>query len=87
MIEAFVTEARDADQDRMSLTRMGLLLTEAERDELDQRLRDLFAEYRPRRPAADAEPWSLFVAIHPDPRPVENPVLATAPRDTIEDDD
>jgi predicted ArsR family transcriptional regulator len=87
MLEAFVAEARDADQDRMSLTRMGLLLTEAQRDELNERLRDLFEEYRPRRPIADAEPWSLFLALHPDPRPVENPVLATAPRDTIEDDD
>jgi Trp operon repressor len=87
MLEAFLAEAREADPERLLLTRMGLLLTEAEREELDQRLRDIFDEYRLRRPAADAEPWSLFFAAHPDPRPVETPMPTTTLRDTIEDDD
>jgi DNA-binding transcriptional ArsR family regulator len=87
MIEAFVTEASEADPERLLLTRLGLLLTEADRAELSQRLRDIFEEYRRRRPAPDAQPWSLFFAAHPDPRPVETPMPTATLRDTIEDDD
>jgi DNA-binding transcriptional ArsR family regulator len=87
MFEAFVAEARAAGLDNVDMIRLGVRLTAAERAELDERLYELFNDYVRREPEPASEPWSLFFAVHPDPRPVETPVPATTLRDTIEDDD
>lgn len=95
MFEAFVAEARAADIDQLTMIRLGVLLTPAQQDELNERLRALFDEYRQAAPAPGAEPWSLFYAAHPDPRPVgdsvgdrvETLVPTTTARDTIDSDD
>lgn len=87
MFDAFIGEARAVGLDRVSMTRLGVRLTEAERAELGRRLHELFDEYVRREQASDGEPWSLFFAAHPDPRPVEISVPTPAPHDTIEDDD
>jgi Trp operon repressor len=87
MFEAFVAEAREVGLEQVDMTRLGVRLTPAERAELRQRLDDLFNEYVTREQDPDGEPWSLFFAAHPDPRPVETPVPTPTPHDTIEDDD
>ncbi len=49
-------------------TRMGLRLTPDEHDELSRRMHELVEEFRLR--GSDGEPWSLFIGLHPDDRPV-----------------
>jgi DNA-binding Lrp family transcriptional regulator len=72
MFEAFVAEAHEVGLDRLNMTRLGIRLTAAQRGELHRRLQEIFDEYVRREPEPDAEPWSLFFAAHPDPRPVGN---------------
>jgi len=87
MFEAFVAEAREAGLDNVHMTRLGVRLTSVERAELEQTMHELFDRYARREQDPDGEPWSLFFAAHPDPRPVETSVPTTTLRDTIEDDD
>ena len=49
-------------------TRMGLRLTPDEYEELSRRLFDLIEEFRVRE--SGGAPWSLFIGLHPDDRPV-----------------
>jgi DNA-binding transcriptional ArsR family regulator len=53
-------------------TRLGLRLTQRELDEFNRRLKALFDEYVKRPADPDGEPWGMFFAAHPDPRPVGN---------------
>lgn len=46
----------------------GLRLTPAEKEELELRLRDLIEDFRDR--GSGGEPWSMFVGLHRDDRPV-----------------
>ena len=68
MVETFVEDARRVGFDQVDSTRMGLRLTPDERQELADRMYALVEEFRLRR--SDGEPWSLFVALHRDDRPV-----------------
>jgi predicted ArsR family transcriptional regulator len=68
MVEAFVQDATRAGFENVDSTRMGLRLTTAEREELADRIQQLVEDFRRRR--SDGEPWSLFVALHRDDRPV-----------------
>lgn len=67
LLETFLAEIAQVPPDRHDLTRLGLRLPPAQMEELGTRLAALLEEFarRPRDP--DAEPWSLFVALHPDP--------------------
>ena len=68
MVETFLEDARRVGFDQVASTRMGLRLTPGERQELADRIYALVEEFRLRR--SDGEPWSLFVALHRDDRPV-----------------
>jgi predicted ArsR family transcriptional regulator len=68
MVEAFIQDATRAGFEDFNATRMGLRLTPAERDELTTRMHELVEEFRTRD--SDGEPWSLFVGLHRDDRPV-----------------
>lgn len=68
LVEAFVQDARRVGFENVDGTRMGLRLTPAEHAELTGRLFDLVEEFRRRE--SDGEPWSLFVGLHRDDRPV-----------------
>jgi DNA-binding transcriptional ArsR family regulator len=70
MFDAFVEEARAADIEQLAMIRLGVRLTAEQRTELYSRLHELFDGYIQADPAPDADPWSLFFAAHPDPRPV-----------------
>ncbi len=71
MLEAFVAEAQLAGVANLRMTRLGVRLPRAELDELHERLGALFNEYAGRPPSPDGEPWSLFYAAHPQPRPYD----------------
>lgn len=68
MVEAFVQDATRVGFGNVDGTRLGLRLTPAEHDELTGRIYELVEEFRVRK--SDGEPWSLFVGLHRDDRPV-----------------
>jgi predicted ArsR family transcriptional regulator len=68
LVEAFLDDARRVGFENIDSTRMGLRLTPAAHEELQQRIFDLVEEFRLR--PAEGEPWSLFVGLHRDDRPV-----------------
>lgn len=68
MVEAFVQDATRVGFGNVDGTRLGLRLTSAEHDELTGRIYELVEEFRVRK--SDGEPWSLFVGLHRDDRPV-----------------
>lgn len=68
LVEAFVQDATRIGFEKVDSTRMGLRLTPAEYDELSRRMHELVEEFRLRGSAG--APWSLFIGLHPDDRPV-----------------
>ena len=50
-----------------TMSRLGLRLDEGEQAELRARLVSLVQEYADRPPTPGGRPWSLFLALHPDP--------------------
>jgi DNA-binding transcriptional ArsR family regulator len=68
LVEAFLQDATRVGFDNVDGTRMGLRLTPDEYEELSDRLNDLIEEFRTR--GSTGAPWSLFIGLHPDDRPV-----------------
>jgi predicted ArsR family transcriptional regulator len=68
LVEAFVQDATRIGFDKVDSTRMGLRLTPEEYDELSRRMHELVEEFRLR--GSTGAPWSLFIGLHPDDRPV-----------------
>ena len=68
LVEAFVQDATRIGFEKVDSTRMGLRLTPEEYDELSHRMHELVEEFRLRGSAG--APWSLFIGLHPDDRPV-----------------
>ena len=67
LLDAFVEEVALAPAAELETSRMGLRLSPADLEEFRTRLYALLDEFadRPEDPAAP--PWSLFLALHPDP--------------------
>lgn len=67
LLDSFLSEIAQVPPEQHNLSRLGLRLPPDQMQEFGTRLMDLLDEFaeRPRDPAA--EPWSLFVALHPDP--------------------
>lgn len=68
LVEAFVQDATRIGFEKVDSTRMGLRLTPEEYDELSCRMHELVEEFRLRK--STGAPWSLFIGLHPDDRPV-----------------
>src|SRR6201991_3260222 len=64
MIEAFLETASDVGEEDLSVSRLGLRLGHAD---LVRRLDEVLNEFAARPPDPHGRPWSVFVAIHPDP--------------------
>jgi DNA-binding transcriptional ArsR family regulator len=74
MLEAFLAEIASVPPADQDLTRLGLRLPADQLEEFRARLGQLVQEFHDRPRDPDAEPWSLFIALHPDtsarpPRP------------------
>jgi DNA-binding transcriptional ArsR family regulator len=68
LVEAFIDDARRVGAENVEAARLGLRLTPEEHEELKQRLGELLDEFAGR--TSHGEPWSLFVGVHRDDRPV-----------------
>jgi predicted ArsR family transcriptional regulator len=66
-IEAFLESAAELGDDDLRLTRLGLRLDAAGHAELTRRLDEVMQDFATRPPDPDGRPWSVFVAVHPDP--------------------
>lgn len=70
LLRAFIDEVQGLDPEILHTMRIGLLLTDAERDELIDRIWAIVQEYAgahgERRSRGDRTPWSLFQVVHPD---------------------
>jgi predicted ArsR family transcriptional regulator len=68
IIDAFLQELSLVDDyRRVATSRLGLRLTAEEYEELIQRIGALLDELARRPPSPSGHPYSLFLAIHPDP--------------------
>jgi hypothetical protein len=67
MLDTFLEEARAAGLERLRASRLGLRLRPEEFEEFERRLQELLDEYAARTPSEGGQPWSLFLALHPDP--------------------
>jgi len=67
MLDAFLEEFALTPVAEADTTRMGLRLPPAAMDEFRTRLHALLEEFAGRPDDPAAPPWSLFVALHPDP--------------------
>jgi predicted ArsR family transcriptional regulator len=67
MVQAFVDEIRQVGTTEAGLVRLGLRLRDDEQAELHERLMHVVNEYAERPPTPGGRPWSLFLALHPDP--------------------
>jgi len=66
MLEAFLQEVRLVDGESVDYGRLGLRLTPAQLEELRTRVAELLNDFAERPPAPDGQPYSVFLAIHPD---------------------
>ena len=67
MIDAFLQAADVLDDNELDVTRLGLRLDDAGHAELVRRLDDVLQEFNARGPSPGGRPWSVFLAVHPDP--------------------
>ena len=66
MLEAFLQEIQLIDREEGDFSRLGLRLSKPELEEFRDRLSDLLNEFADRPITPEGEPYSLFVALHPD---------------------
>lgn len=66
LVQTFLQEIEGLRPEELWVTRLGLKLNAATRDEMLERFTALFEEYKERGPDADGEPLSLMFAEHPE---------------------
>lgn len=66
MIDAFLSEIRAVPVDKVTMTRLGLRLSETDLQDFRERLHALLKEFHDRPRDLEATPHSVFVALHPD---------------------
>ena len=68
MLQTFLDELADAGGELADASRLGLRLNAEHRAEFTNRIGAVLDEFAARPPDPDGERWSVFVAIHADPR-------------------
>lgn len=66
LIQAFLDEFALADPARAVMSRLGVRLTPAQREEMFAEFGRVLQKYADLAPQAGGEPWSIFFAAHPD---------------------
>jgi DNA-binding transcriptional ArsR family regulator len=67
MLETFLEEIALVPIESVNMSRLGLRLSPAEKDEFDTRLQALLDDFANRPDTPDGAAWSVFYASHPDP--------------------
>jgi predicted ArsR family transcriptional regulator len=67
MVEAFLESASAVGDDELRVSRLGLRLDDAGRVELLERLQEVLEDFASRPADPSGRPWSVFLAVHPDP--------------------
>jgi predicted ArsR family transcriptional regulator len=67
LLEAFLEEVGLVPADQLDTTRLGVRLNEENRRRLSDRLSEVLRELEQAPEDPDGEPWSIFIALHPDP--------------------
>jgi DNA-binding transcriptional ArsR family regulator len=67
LLDTFLEEVSLVPVDRLETARLGLRLSPDQLEAFMDRLMSVLDEFREQHDDPDAEPLSLFVAIHPDP--------------------
>ena len=67
MIDAFLESAGTLGDQDLDISRLGLRLDEAGHAELVRRLDEVLQDFAAREPDPGGQPWSVFLAVHPDP--------------------
>jgi predicted transcriptional regulator len=67
MLQVFQSEIAQLDDPaQVNVYRVGLRLDQGQYEDLERRLRGLFDEFGAMEPGPGSQPYSLFLAIHPD---------------------
>ena len=66
LLDTFLNEIEGLDPDALGTVRLGLKLTQPNREELFARIQAIFEEYIARGPDPDGDPISIFFVEHPD---------------------
>lgn len=66
LVDVLREEARQVDPGELSVWRLGLRLSDADRAALADRLTALYTEFRDRSADTEGAPWSLMTFLHPD---------------------
>lgn len=66
LVDVLREETRQVDPTELSVWRLGLRLSDADRAELAERLTALYTEFKHRSEAGHGDPWSLMTFLHPD---------------------
>ncbi len=66
LVETFLQEIQGLEADELRITRLGLKLNAANREQMLARFLALFEEYKDRGADPDGEPLSLMFAEHPE---------------------
>jgi DNA-binding transcriptional ArsR family regulator len=67
VLDAFLEEVALAPADEVDMARLGLRLSPEDMTRFRDRLRDLLDDVAEWPEDPNADPWSMFVALHPDP--------------------
>jgi len=67
ILAAFLEEVGEVGERHLQSSRLGLRLSPANLEEFRQRLHGLLDEYARRPSDPDAEHWSLYLGMHPEP--------------------
>lgn len=67
LLDAFLEEAALVPAEDLDTTRLGLKLTEANWERFKDRMDELLDEFANLPEDGDGKPWSVFLALHPDP--------------------
>jgi DNA-binding transcriptional ArsR family regulator len=86
LLDAFAEEVALVPAESVDTARIGIRLSPARKEEFSQRITELLTEYFSTEDP-DGEPWSVFVAIHPDPNRRQISPAAAVLRDERDDRD
>jgi predicted ArsR family transcriptional regulator len=67
LLDAFLEEVALVPADEVGMARLGLRLGDERLAEFEQRLQELLDEFEAAPDDEDGKPWSIFMAMHPDP--------------------